>query len=310
MRIIEWNCQGAFRKKYENVIELKPDLLIVPECESEKKFGDYSAKLNSNNSLWFGERQTKGIAIFSFNGIKIELHPAYNPRYKHIIPIIVTNENSSINFNLFAIWTKDTPENKAERYIGQLWLAMSYYSLILKTNPSVLIGDLNSNKIWDQKSDRIANHTMVIDGLAKLNIVSLYHELSGEDQGEETKNTFFMYRKMDKPYHIDFCFYSKSHFSKTHLTIQDYKEWIDYSDHSPIVVELSQTESNHFQKITKKEILLDYISSFDKRTQNKFSNEIEEIKESCLNSEAPITLEQSEKLKTISYIDGLIQKLN
>ena len=31
----------------------------------------------------------------------------------------------------------------------------------------------------------------------------IYHQLTGEKEGEETKPTFYMYRHLDKPYHVD-----------------------------------------------------------------------------------------------------------
>ena len=49
MRLIEWNCQGAFRKKNEQILTLNPDILVVPECENEEKlkFGKLTPKPNS-----------------------------------------------------------------------------------------------------------------------------------------------------------------------------------------------------------------------------------------------------------------------
>lgn len=34
MKVITWNCNMAFRKKDANILSYKPDLLIVPECET------------------------------------------------------------------------------------------------------------------------------------------------------------------------------------------------------------------------------------------------------------------------------------
>lgn len=38
MKVVTWNCNQAFRKKYENILSYKPDLLIVPECEHPDNF--------------------------------------------------------------------------------------------------------------------------------------------------------------------------------------------------------------------------------------------------------------------------------
>jgi len=33
MRLIFWNCQGAFRKKADIIMAQRPDILVVQECE-------------------------------------------------------------------------------------------------------------------------------------------------------------------------------------------------------------------------------------------------------------------------------------
>jgi len=66
MRIIEWNCQGAFRKKNDKILALQPDILIVPECETEDKleFG----KLTPKPTDFFGiaTKEIKALAFFIF----------------------------------------------------------------------------------------------------------------------------------------------------------------------------------------------------------------------------------------------------
>ena len=37
MRLITWNCQGAFRKKVDVILTQKPDILVVQECEHPDK---------------------------------------------------------------------------------------------------------------------------------------------------------------------------------------------------------------------------------------------------------------------------------
>ncbi len=129
MKIIEWNCQGAFRKKFNKILSLKPDILIIPECENEEKlkFGKLTPK--PNDFFWYGDNPNKGIGIFSYSKYKFELLNEFNPRFKYIIPLKVIGKNHS--FILFAIWAMNNKENIQESYIGQIWNAINYYSRLL-----------------------------------------------------------------------------------------------------------------------------------------------------------------------------------
>ncbi len=90
---------------------------------------------------------------------------------------------------------------------------------------SIIVGDFNSNKIWNEW-DRCWNHSDVVRELSEIGIESLYHKFTNEIQGEETKPTFFLQRKIEKPYHIDFCFAPKGLSDKLlNLEIGNYDDW-------------------------------------------------------------------------------------
>jgi len=235
MKIIEWNSQGAFRKKNEKILSSNPDILIISECENEEKlkFGKLTPK--PNDFFWYGDNPNKGIGIFSYSDYKFELMKEFNPKFRYIIPIIVTGKDNS--FVLFAIWAMDNKENREARYIGQIWLAINYYSELLDNN-TILIGDFNSNKIWDYK-DRVGNHTDVVKRLKEKKIFSLYHEQNSVEHGKEKDPTFFMYRKKEKPYHIDYCFASDKILKNgVEFLVGKFNDWNDLSDHTPIIIDL------------------------------------------------------------------------
>lgn len=244
MRIIEWNSQGAFRKKNDRILSLQPDILVVSECESENKlnFGDLTPK--PTDFFWYGDSENKGIGIFSYSDYKFDLLKIFNPRYRFIIPLKVTGKDCS--FLLFAIWAMDNKEKPEARYIGQIWLAINYYSNLLSL-PCILTGDFNSNKIWDEK-ERVGNHSDMVRFLNKKNIHSLYHIQEKTEQGKEIHPTFHMYRKTDKPYHIDYFFASESIIKEGFkISIGKAENWIDLSDHVPLTLELkTETKLDKF----------------------------------------------------------------
>jgi exodeoxyribonuclease-3 len=204
MRLIQWNCQGSFRTKNDKILSLRPDILTVSECEKPEKLKFGKLTPTPNDYYWYGDSDNKGIGIFSYSDYKLELLDSFNPEYRYILPFRISGNGQ--DFTLFAIWAMDNKEFPEARYIGQVWRAINYYKELLN-NSTILVGDFNSNKIWDYK-DRVGNHTSVVNKLRDYDIHSLYHEHSKENQGKETKPTFYMYRKLDKPYHIDYCFAS------------------------------------------------------------------------------------------------------
>lgn len=97
-------------------------------------------------------------------------------------------------------------------------------------------GYFNSYTFWD-KPNRIYNHTNLVEFLKVKNILSTYHYFYEQIQGQEKDNTLFMHRKIDKPYHIDYCFASLNLIHKLkNVEIGFYEKWTKYSDHKPVIV--------------------------------------------------------------------------
>lgn len=223
----------AFRKKHAQVLEQKPDLLIVIECEGEEKLKEALSDYNYKEILWFGDNPHKGIAVIRFADFSIKLHKKYDPEYRYILPFQLKAKQ---NIQLFVIWAMPHETIRKRSYVGQIWAAMQYYKNLLKKD-SILIGDFNSNSIWDHKRKE-GHHRDLVDFLAKRKIHSLYHLQEGEEHGEEKTPTQYMYRHEDKPYHLDYCFASEALISKqTSIAIGDYENWIEWSDHMPLRVD-------------------------------------------------------------------------
>ena len=232
MRIITWNCDMAFRKKADLILAYKPDILIVPECEHPDKLKFKSETLKPTSTLWFGKNRNKGLCIFSYGNFQLKVLEDYNDNLKTIIPISVSSDH--FNFNLFAVWAYN-PNDMDGRYIVQVWKAIHYYDAIMTNNKTFLIGDFNSNTIWDYK--RSKNHSSVVKLLEDKGIHSLYHYYHKQNQGQEVHPTFYMYRHKSKPYHIDYCFSSEDMIQHLQsVEIGDFDYWIKYSDHVPIIV--------------------------------------------------------------------------
>lgn len=241
MKIITWNCNMAFRKKAKHILKYKPDILVVPECEHPNKLKFEIDDILPKNVVWIGNNLNKGLGIFSYSDFKLEKLEIYNEDIKNIVPIKVTN--GDFQFTLFAIWANN-PSDIEGHYIIQVWKAIHFYEKLIQSKKTILIGDFNSNTIWDKKS-RIGNHSDVVEVLANKKIKSTYHEFFKMSQGKEAHSTLFMYRHQLKPYHIDYCFASEDLIAKIEkVEVGDFEDWKHCSDHTPLMVTFNLDENN------------------------------------------------------------------
>lgn len=223
----------AFRKKALAILQNQPDILIVQECECAEKLIFPSDVPKPSDTLWFGNNQHKGIAIFSYGDYRLKLLEVYNADLQHIIPVAVSDGVTA--FILFAIWANH-PTDPDGQYVEQVWKAINYYDDLLQNTQTILTGDFNSNTIWDRKR-RIGNHSDVVKYLADKGIFSAYHLHYQQIQGKEQHPTFYLYKHQDKPYHMDYCFVSADIASRlTSVLIGEYDFWKQFSDHLPVMV--------------------------------------------------------------------------
>jgi exodeoxyribonuclease III len=233
MKIITWNCQGAFRKKAAFILQHQPDIVIIQECEHPSKLLFDTTTKKPTHCIWFGDNEHKGIGVFSYGDYTFELLKEHHPEIKIILPILVSG--GKINFTLFAIWANN-PQDKNNQYVGQIWKAIHHYEPLLAAENVILAGDFNSNTIWDKKN-RIGNHSDVVIKLENKNIESIYHKRGNQKQGEEEHPTFYLYRNKTKPYHLDYLFASKNMMDKIEdFSIGIHENWSNHSDHTPLMV--------------------------------------------------------------------------
>lgn len=223
----------AFRKKADYILAHHPDILVVPECEHPDKL-----KFNHDTPLptdifWYGTNPHKGLGVFSYSNYRFNLLDIHNPDFKNILPLTVTG--GSFDFTLFAVWANN-PKDRDGHYITQVWKAMHHYDHLLLNTKTMLIGDFNSNTIWDRPR-RAGNHSTVVEKLEAKGIFSAYHKFLRQTQGQEQHPTLFMYRHPDKPYHLDYCFASTDFMDKiSDVEVGSHRDWSQYSDHTPLFV--------------------------------------------------------------------------
>jgi len=226
----------AYRKKAEFILKLKPDLLIVPECEHPDKLLFKKGTRQPTDLLWYGTNENKGLGIFSYCDLRLTLLKSHNPGIQTILPVKATNLSTQLT--IIATWANN-PTDPDGQYAEQNWKALSYYNSLIKKSDTILIGDFNSNTIWDRKR-RIANHSNLVKKLEEKGIQSAYHFFYGMEQGKEKHPTLYLYRHKGRPYHIDYCFLSDDLLKKIDsVHIGRHKYWSQFSDHVPLTVTIN-----------------------------------------------------------------------
>jgi len=233
MKVITWNCNMAFRKKWPHLLTFDPDIMVIQECEVKSKYALGQQIPGLNDFIWIGDNENKGIGILSFKNIRLSLASEHVDKFRYIVPVDVTGY---ISVRLWAIWAMPEKGSKRNSYVGQIWNAVNHYKSFLKSKQTILIGDFNSNAIWDQERYP-ENHSMLVKLLAERNIHSLYHEQTGEAHGLESIPTFFLVKKKEKPYHLDYCFASSDLIKpETTIEVGHFADWIKLSDHVPLII--------------------------------------------------------------------------
>ena len=141
MKILTWNCNGAFRRKFENILDFNADLSIIQECENPAEIQHKQYQDWAENYLWIGDDRNKGLAVFAKPEIKLEKLNWSNQYKDHFVKHFLS---CSINqdFDLLAVWThRNNSPNFG--YIGQLWKYLQVNKD--KLNNTIIAGDFNSN---------------------------------------------------------------------------------------------------------------------------------------------------------------------
>jgi exonuclease III len=223
MRIVSWNCNGGLRKKQLPLHNLEVDLQVIQEAS----FPDVAA-LEAPFTHWVGRPNGRGLAIIGNQDAAFRIHESYRPDLPWFVPLEVGP------IRLLAVWA--CVANPRLRYVRLIHAALDHYEAFLSPAPAIVIGDLNSNAIFDRKHGT-ATHTRLVDRLANLGLASVYHTQTGEAHGAESSPTFFLYRHRDKPYHFDYAFVSDDLMMASRLAIGSPDQWLAMSDHLPLILD-------------------------------------------------------------------------
>lgn len=232
MKIVSWNCNGALRKKLHALRPYDADVYVIQECEDPKKSTCPEYSSWASNYLWVGNNKNRGLSVFAKPGIAVAALDLDPDTLESFIPCTLDER-----LFLLAVWTRQA-NSPTFGYIGQMWKYLQKHKVAITGKEAVVIGDFNSNACWDVW-DRWWNHSDVVRDLEELGSYSLYHSVKDEAQGSELEPTFFMHRKLERPYHIDYAFVPKRWLPSSTLEVGNPGIWLEHSDHMPLLVQLT-----------------------------------------------------------------------
>jgi len=226
MKIVTWNCNLKFAKKFEHIESMDADICIIQECEKLKEDYFPNAKF-----FWTGRIENKGLGVLIKNGSAC-LDPIHNPNLINFLPI------RSDNIKILGVWAYNHRAKKfGDDVSGETIQAIEFYKEWLANNdlPCVFGGDFNNSVIWDKPNNH-NNFENINSKLEGLGFNSAYHSDTNDRFGSEETATFFHTKQESKKYHIDYL-YLKS-LGSSSVELGKYKDWIKLSDHVPVIADL------------------------------------------------------------------------
>jgi exodeoxyribonuclease-3 len=198
VRIVVWNCRMAFAKKRGLLQNLRPDIAVIPECSRNSIL---ACKEEGFGACWWGDNRNKGLGVLAAKPWTLEKER--RPTQKWIAPVRV---QGPLSFLLVAVWACPVDGGRERSYVGQIFEAVSRHpKWFAGGRPVVVCGDFNSNAIWDH-SRKTGNHSAVVKLLRERNLCSVYHTFFAEEQGRETRPTYYFWHREDRRFHIDYIF--------------------------------------------------------------------------------------------------------
>ena len=258
VKIVSWNCHYGFEKnKPQAIKKYDANILVIPECrEMDMEVPGY----DENHRKWYGDHKEAkdhggnankekdlGIGVFWKEGITISRLAEWDKTWKdesnfrYLVPYKV--EGNFKSFTLIAVWTKNkTDASDPLDYIQKAHAAIDEYKKAgLLDGRVVLIGDFNSNAIWDDRYKKDWNHSALVDKLKNSGIVDC-----STINGKRQQDTYVYYTKNgEKLVTDDYCFASADIAKTAKFSVPGPDEWTlengvkrwNSSDHCPISVE-------------------------------------------------------------------------
>ncbi|MCC7053186.1 MAG: endonuclease/exonuclease/phosphatase family protein [Gemmatimonadaceae bacterium] len=227
LRLVTWNCcRGPLAAKLAALDALHADIAVLQECPKPAR--------QSDQFRWLGDTPRQGVAVIARGEYRLRRLPAPDGAPRYALPVSIRGPEQ---FSLLAIWAMN---DRPLRYVRAVVRTVELHRARLARGAMFVLGDFNSNTVWDREHPTTTNHSALVGQLAALGLHSCYHRATGESHGAESTPTFHLYRHASRPYHLDYCFAPSSWLSRlSAVTIGAHERWMRHSDHRPLIMDFT-----------------------------------------------------------------------
>jgi len=224
LRLIAWNCHhGSLSMRLAELAAFAPAIVFLQELRPTETLPLTVPFLTRRVNA------QKGIALASLNA---DYHlEALKPRANRGRAVIGATVSGPVSFAALGIWSQ------GPRYVDDVMRTLKAYDRVLRSGPTIVMGDLNSGTNLAGPRSSNKGHSRILDTLADVGLVSAYHAFHHFEHGQEVHPTYRHQRKPSQPWHIDFCFVPCG-WVVAGVDVLDGKEWSTRSDHLPLKVDV------------------------------------------------------------------------
>lgn len=218
MRIVSWNCAMGFSKKRPLIDALQADVAILPEV-SRRDISEIEAPFRA----WVGSNPHKGLGVIARRSYV--LHEADG-----LLPWHITFTVDGTN--IIGLWAH--VRDKDLKYVRVTHEVVDQHAAFLASGPSLLVGDFNSNTVWDSAHPGL-NHSMLVYKLHGLSLRSVHHNAERLAHGAEATKTYFHTKEaaLRPPHRLRL-----PRGASASLLVGSPEDWQPYSDHMPLILDI------------------------------------------------------------------------
>jgi len=228
--MVVWNCRMGLARKLDALLELRPDVAILPEAGDQSRLSTSVLKAHGLSYVWIGRNHTKGLGVLVRAPYQLTAAPDLDSSLEWVLPLRITGPMS---FTLLAVWAMNhraSNKKPGEGQLRQVDRAIDLFENALRAGPLVVAGDFNNAVHWDRRGrpDAPGNFAVTAGRLESLGLVSAYHATRGVDFGAERDPTiYWQSNTIDGPtFHIDYCFVPAAWTDHIRVDVGAFADWV------------------------------------------------------------------------------------